>query len=132
MSVIISYMFDFHEKRKLRSFIYGIPALVVLSIVAALLFYSVWGVFQKERETQVKKDARSEILTGLLEREEELQTEIDRLNTRRGIEEEIVSRFEVARPGERVLILVDVPTEEDADTFGKRPNIFTRFLNIFR
>lgn len=132
MSAIIAYMFDFHEKRKLRSFVYSIPSLIILGTVIILLIYSVWGVFQKERETQFKKNVRSTVLEELLGREEELQAEIDRLNTKRGIEEEIISRFEVARPGERVLILVDIPPEEDTDTLNRRPNIFQRFLNIFR
>lgn len=132
LSAIITYMFDFHEKRKLRSLLYSIPSLVLLGIIVLLLLYSVWGVFQKERETQTKKEIRSEVLEGLLGRETELQTEIDRFNTKRGIEEEIISRFDVARPGEQVLILVDVPPKVDTNTFGKQPNLFQRFLNIFR
>ena len=87
LSAIITYMFDFHEKRKLRSLLYSIPSLVLLCIIVLLLLYSVWGVFQKERETQTKKEVRSEVLEGLLGRETELQTEIDRFNTKRGIEE---------------------------------------------
>ena len=125
-------MFDFHEKRKMRSLLYSIPSLVLLGIIVFLLMYSVWGVFQKERETQTKKEVRSEVLNGFLERETELQTEIDRFNTKRGIEEEIISRVDVARPGEQVLILVDAPQKGDTNTFGKKPNLFQRFLNIFR
>ena len=132
MSAIIAYMFDFHEKRKMRSLLYSIPSLVLLGIIVFLLMYSVWGVFQKERETQTKKELRSEVLNGLLEREKEVKKEIERFNTKRGIEEEIISRFDVARPGEQVLILVDAPKKGDTNTFGKQPNLFQRFLNIFR
>lgn len=50
-------------------------------------------------------------LAHLQEREMKLQGEIVRLGTERGQEEEVRSRYEVARPGEKVIIVVDAPTE---------------------
>ena len=125
-------MLDFHEKRRMRNLVYSKVVLFFLVVVIFLLSYSVWGVFQKERETQVKKEQRQQVLIEVEERERVLAEETKRLNTERGVEEEIRSKFDVARAGEQILVIVDagggdVPLESEEEI-----SVWQRFLNLFR
>ena len=91
-----------------------------------------WGVFQKERETQVKKEQRAAVLTEIEQRERVLAEEIDRLNTERGVEEEIRSKFDVARKGEQVLVIVDAGDEDVSLESEEEVGVWQGFLNLFR
>lgn len=125
-------MFDFHEKRKIRNVLYSKLVLVLLVLVVGLLLYSVFGVFQKERETVVNKTERTKVLSELKERERLLDEEINRLSTERGVEGEIRSKFDVAREGERVVIIIDSIDEDVVMTIKKKPSIWERIKGIFR
>ena len=125
-------MLDFHEKRRMRNLVYSKVVLFFFLVVIFLLSYSVWGVFQKERETQVKKEQRERVLTEVEERERVLAEEIKRLNTERGVEEEIRSKFDVARAGEQILVIVDAPEDNILLESKEEASVWQRFLNIFR
>lgn len=124
-------MLDFHEKRKLRGLIYSRPVLIIITIIVLLFLYSVWGAFIKERETNIKKEQREMILVGLEDRKSVLEEEIGRLETDRGIEEEIREKFEVAQEGERVVVIVDAPQEENSIKPLPKKSILQKILSIF-
>ena len=121
-------MFDFYEKRKMRNVLYSKPVLVLLGVVVLLFIYSVWGAYQKETETKEKWKAREEVLTELEGRESELEEEIDRLNTEKGIEAEIRSKFEVAKEGEEVIVIVEPPEEEVSSAPREEKGFFKRLF----
>jgi|TARA_Y100000310_G_scaffold7875_1_gene8552 cell division protein FtsB len=104
--------------------------LVVLFIVAALLLHGVWNMYQKESGTRVIKAKRLEELQDLQGREAALQAEIDRLNTSRGVEEEIRKKFEVTREGEGIIVIVDTPEVEKADVVQEK-NFISKLFDIF-
>ena len=131
MSVIISYMFDFYERRKMRNVVYSKPVLILFLGVSIFMLYSVWGVFEKEKDTRVKKNQRAAILADLEEREEVLRDEIERLNTEKGIEEEIRSKFEVAKDGEKVIVIVEPPEEVNTTDIKQKRGLIKRILDLF-
>ena len=125
-------MFDFHEKRRMRNLVYSKISLFFLLVIIFLLAYTIWGVYQKERETQIKKTQRSQVLIEIEERERVLEEEIERLNTKRGVEEEIRSKFDVARAGEQVLVIVDAKEEDVLLESEEEASAWQRFLIFFR
>jgi len=123
-------MLEFHERRKLKRLLYSKVTLVVLLVVAALLLHSVWNVYQKEHGTRIIKAKRLEELNSLRGREAALQAEIDRLNTSRGVEEEIRKKFEVVREGESVIVIIDAPVVERERVVEKK-SFIGKLLDIF-
>ena len=121
-------MFDFYEKRKARNIVYSKPMLVILAILVIAFMYSVYGALEKERETRVVKNQRAAVLEELSEREEVLQLEIDRLNTEKGIEAEIRSKFEVAKDGEEVIVIVEAPSGEEPRSNEEKGGFFQRLF----
>ena len=114
-------MFDFYEKRKIKQWIYSWPFLVLLVVISVFLAHGVWGVYQQELQTRINKNQRLTHLKELEVRKSALQDEINRLSTERGIEEEIRQKFEVAKEGESVIVIVEPPNDsytEEGDYRG--------------
>lgn len=76
-------------------------------LIALLLSQSVYGRYVIEREMAEKRDARATELEVITGRAEALQAKVEHLKNERGIEEEIRGRFDVAKEGERVVILLE-------------------------
>lgn len=90
----------------------------VAMIIGGMLFVlvlsrSVYERYQVEKMMRERREAAETELAELQERYERLESEIDYLSGARGVEEEIRQQFDVARPGEQVVVLVGaeaVPT----------------------
>ncbi|HJO89908.1 MAG: septum formation initiator family protein [Candidatus Pacebacteria bacterium] len=124
-------MFDFHEKRKFRRFLYSKVMLIILAIIVVWLFFAVFDMYKKERDTGLKSAEQREILNELEERETALQDEINRLSTEKGIEEEIRSKFEVGREGEEVIIIVDNPEEKNEKNTELKKGFLQKIFDWF-
>ena len=124
-------MFDFHEKRRFRRFIYSKATLVILGLIVIWLIFVVWNMYQKERDTRLKRIEQREILDELREREVSLSEEIERLSTERGIEEEVRSKFEVGKEGEEIVVIVDKPEEENASETNLKKTFWEKIFSWF-
>ncbi|MCA9363876.1 hypothetical protein KC727_01500 [Candidatus Kaiserbacteria bacterium] len=100
-------MFDFYEKRKLRNILYSkwVVALLVLFIV--LLAISTFRRFSVEREMAEKRFQKEQELELLKQRAALLEEKVGHMQNERGVEEELRQRFDVAKEGEQVIILLD-------------------------
>jgi cell division protein FtsB len=85
----------------------GMLGLVILVIVAV---GAVWGVYKKERESRILRTQAEAELADLRLREERLKEDIEKLQTDRGLEERLRDQYEVAKKGERLLIIVEPAT----------------------
>jgi len=124
-------LFDFHEKRRFKARLYSRLVIVTLFIIAVLLGNSVWGVYKKERETVTKRQEQAEKLERLKEREATLEASLARLSTERGIEEEIRNRFDVAKEGEELLVIVDASEVGSTEKAPPPKSLWQRFLDLF-
>lgn len=114
-------MFDFHEKRKIRRVIYSRYSIGFLLFLALVLGRSVYERFTIEREMAEKLDGRTSELEALKLRAALLETKVEHLKNERGIEDELRSRFDVVKEGERVVILLDDPKESSVQPLPKSP-----------
>ncbi len=68
--------------------------------------WAVWGVYGKHQEAKARKQLLAEEYATMTEREHALTEKLDHLQTERGMEEEIRAKFQVARPGEEIIVLL--------------------------
>ena len=108
-------MFDFHEKRKIRSLIYSKVSIGLIVVLAILLSISVFERFSVEREMKEKRAIQEEKLDALKDRAALLEEKVEHLENSRGIEEELRNRFDVAKEGEQVVIILDDNDDEESD-----------------
>lgn len=95
--------------------------------VILLLGFSVWGVYFKYRETKEKKVELQKEMSTLEAREASLKAKLANFDTERGIEEEIRSKFQVAKEGEGVILLVE-PNEKSTTTSTDARSVWEKML----
>lgn len=100
-------MRELRRKQKNKRIIYSIPVLIILLAITFLLARGALRVMDKELESRKYLKTLEERVTSLTIREKELEDDIDRLQTKEGIKDEIKDRFSVTQEGEHVAIIVD-------------------------
>ena len=88
------------DKRALRKLLFGKIGVIVLLIIFILFAKGTWSVYKKADFAKENKNRAAQELEALYEREGMLEVELERLQTQRGIEEEVRHRFDVGREGE--------------------------------
>ncbi len=105
-------MFDFHEKRKIRAVLYSKPVFGILLIATIALSTSVYDRYVVARDMEAKLIEKQKELERIEERSKVLEEKVTYLKNDRGVEEEIRNRFDVAREGEKVVIILDGEDEQ--------------------
>ena len=75
--------------------------------------------------------ASSRELQNIQDREVFLNSEINRLSTDEGVEEEIRSKYSVAKPGEELIVIVGTTSTTSATT-TKGESLWNKFLGLFK
>ncbi len=109
-------MFDFHEKRKIRSFLYSKVVIAGLFLVAMALSFPVYNRYTVAQDMKAKLETKRIELEEIKLRAQTLESKVDYLGNERGVEEELRNRFDVAKEGEQVIILLD-------DREGEKTNV---------
>lgn len=123
-------MKEYQRKKKIRRFLYSRLALCVLLALILLIGKATWSVHNKERESAKNLHRATEELAALEARQTSLTEKIERLKTPEGVEAEIREQFQVAKPGERMVVVVEdktLPKEEEV-----KHSLVSRFFDIFR
>lgn len=119
---------DFRERFKLRKLLYAKPTIIIMAMFLVLISHSAWRMHEKSLDAISKRDKAIEELRALEARKAELENDVARLSSDRGIEEEIRDRFMVAKEGEKVMIVVE-PKADDAHTVTVSLEQNSSFLN---
>lgn len=106
-------MQDFKRKRFVRQMFFSYVTIALLLLVVGLLSVSVFHRFTIEREMAARKDESESELRELRLRAQALESEVRYLEDDRGVEAEIRNRFDVAKEGEQVVIIVDDTSDTD-------------------
>ena len=117
------------DKHFIRRIVFGKVGLIVLTVLFAVFAKGTWSVYQKAQFAKENRRMAEQELNELRTREAALQKELDRLNTPRGLEEEIRQQFDVGRSGERLIVLVDAPEPEESAP-PPEPTIWERVIRF--
>ncbi len=79
----------------------------VLLIFFVFLFFlkGVWNIYQKEKESAILDTESKQKLSALADEQSQLDSQIQRLNTNQGVEEELRQKFGVVKPGEELIVV---------------------------
>lgn len=124
-------MLRISDKRALRKLFFGKIGVIVLLILFILFAKGTWSVYKKAAFARENKEQAAQELESLYEHEAILTKELERLNTKRGLEEEIRRKFDVGREGETLIVLVDTPQSETVNE-TERSHIWQRLADFFR
>jgi len=107
-------MLDFYQKRKLRSVMNSRWTQGILGLIAFVVLYSAFERFTMadimyDRRVLVEQEAAT-----LEAQKEALESRVQYLRDDRGIEAEMRRQFDIALPGEEVIVILE--EEEGAET----------------
>lgn len=123
-------MKEYQRKKKIRRFLYSRLALCILLALILLIGRATWSVYKKEQGSGQNLHRATAELAALEAREKNLTEKIRRLKTPEGVEAEIREQFQVAKPGERMVVVVEdknPPKEEEV-----KHSLVSRFFDFFR
>lgn len=123
-------MVQFGRKKGFTDYFYSKPVIAVLVIIAGFLSVSVFERYQIEREMSARRLAAEQEYQNLQQRQAELEKKVNYLEDERGIEEEIRKHFDVAKTGEKVVILLG--EDEVADETAATPEPEKRWYEFWR
>ena len=109
-------MVDFQQKKNIRKVMYSRITIFIFFIIVIFLVREVYDIYKKERMSAKSVATVEENYNDLKNRQNMLKSEIERLNTGKGIEEEIRSKFSVAKPGETVVVVIDSSSSTSTDS----------------
>jgi cell division protein FtsB len=105
-------MLQFYEKRSWRTLLRSWWFVGVLGVICLFLLTVVFHRMQIEREMSSRRATAEAELAELRKREAELKDKVEYLGSERGMEAEMRRNFDVAQPGERVVIILDEKPED--------------------
>ena len=105
-------MREFQEKRKFKKIIYSGWLQIFLGVVLSALVFSTVKVYKKSQISAKRSGEIKEEMAKLEKRNAELAAEAARLESESGKEGEIRKRFDVAKPGEKILVIIDKNSED--------------------
>jgi len=120
-------MATFQQRRDPMRLMWRRIVAVLLLLILAIALRGVWGVYQKSLESHELKTEAQGKLGDLRTREQELRTDISSLKSDRGVEAELRERYDLAKEGEGVVVIVDPPEPPPEPT----PTPFQRFKSMF-
>lgn len=122
-------MREFQQKQIFKEKLYSKTTVFILLVLALLLAKGVVNIYIKERESRKNKEEAELELINMQNRAEELKQASERLKTPVGIEQEIRSKFGVAKEGEKVILIVE---EEETALVEKEEGFFWRFFKVLK
>ena len=125
-------MRNFGSKRNWRHVLESKPFLGFLFIIVLIFAWSVWGLWQKMNETNKNTKIVTAKIADLQDQKDNLSSDIAKLKTEPGIEENIREKFGLAKEGEGLIVIVDEkPTNEDALP-ASTGGFWSFFTNLFK
>lgn len=101
------HMLDFYQKRKLRAIM---NSRITQAVLVAIVCFMLWNVFERYTIASTMSDRRALIeqeAAVLQAREASLEKEVQYLRDDRGIEAEMRRQFDIALPGEEVVVILE-------------------------
>lgn len=125
-------MFDYQQKKQIKKVIYSKITLVILFIFIIILVKANYGIFKKERLSRENYKIVKEDFDSLKNRKSILESEINRLKTDEGVEEEIRLKFDVSKPGEVVVNIIDDSSSTSKESEDNKESFWTKLIGWFK
>jgi cell division protein FtsB len=120
------------NRNKIRKIVYSWFTLFLLLIIVILLGRGVWNVYKNENVSSYNEERSNEVYRKLEDRSNFLSSEIDALETDKGIETEIRDKFRVVKEGEQLAIIINSGDDEGEPVVVDEESFWIRILNFLR
>lgn len=124
-------MEEFKRRRSFKKIVYSPVAIVFLAVILFFLVRALWGVYGSEQRSSQELSVAQRNAADLENRAQYLTTQIDELNSPRGLEGALREKYPVAKEGEQMVIIVPPSATSSATSTASAPSWWQRFLDFF-
>ncbi len=126
-------MRKFIPKQRWQNVVFSKFTAILMIIVLFFTGNATWNMYKKYTESKMNKINTLSKLSELEKRKSVLLDDINRLDTDRGIEEELRKNFSIVKDGEELIVIIDNPelkkdTKVSESTYG----FWSKILNLFK
>ena len=125
-------MLDFQQKRKVRKILYSRFTIFLLLVGVFFLARATYHIYTTEQMSAADYASVLKNYNDLAARQAALSSEVGKLNTEAGEENEIRSKFSVAKPGETEVTVIAGTSGPSASEPATDTSLWQRFLNLFK
>lgn len=120
------------QKRRFRKMLYSKISIIFLLAICVFLAKGLVGVHDKARESMDRRNLSAGRLSQLSAREEQLKKEIERLESRVGLEEELRNRYSFSKEGEKMIVIVDESEKKASKNVEDEQEIHEKIATWFK
>ena len=123
-------MLDFQQKKQVKKIMYSRVTMVMLFVACLALGRAVYGIYGREQLSAADYAQVERQYNDLTSEQDMLNSQIGKLNTESGVEDEIRNKFSVAKPGEVVVEMVDASSAPNVSTQDDG-SLWSKFIRLF-
>ena len=125
-------MAEFEERKKFWRIFYSPLVFIVLLLIFVFMSRALWRVYSHERTSTQDRERLEGQLAVVNVRATVLKNQIEALQTSKGLEDEIRSKFNVTKAGEGVAVIVNATDSAGvATTSAEKKTWWQRFVGFF-
>ena len=125
-------MKSFQKSGRLKYVMQSKLFLIFLGIIILGFFFNIFSFMNKMGETSRNKETIEDKVTELEKSKEKLNSEIIKLKTEKGIEENIREKFGLAKEGEEMIVIIEDKNSEEAEKKMDSEGFFSFLKNWFK
>lgn len=127
-------MQDFQKRKRIRKILYSKITLAVVVVIFVLFARAAYQAHLSEKSSADYLEKVNQRFVQLDQRKNELSSGIEKLGTEQGVEDEIRSKFDVSKDGEKIAVIVDSKDDlnnnkpENKSFFGSIADFFKKIF----
>lgn len=126
-------MREFRERSYLRKIFFSRVVFLLFVCATVLIGSSVFEAYKKSRVAVLKNEEVERDVEELIEKKEGLESNIKRLKAPAGIEAELREKFQVKKPGEEFVVIVEEKTPGlETQGGGEKEGFLEKTLNFIK
>ncbi len=125
-------MREFQDRKNRKPKLYSLWSLLFLLVIIVLFTKGVIGVYEKAKSTKVDLQRLEAQKTDVESRYDTISKEASILKTSDGVESAIREKFDVAKKGEGVIVVVDKTIEQPVKEKGFVQRVWDSVKGVFQ
>lgn len=125
-------MKNYQGKKQNKNFFKSKFVLIFLLIILIIFISNVIKLAIKAIDTKEKKELAYNRIIELKKQKEKLEYDLQKLNTEKGIEENIREKFGLGKEGEGMIVLVEEENLSELNINKNKNNFFYFLKNLFK
>ena len=102
-----------------------------LTALLTAVGFATWRVYSKGQDAKQAREDAEKALADLTARKSAVEATLNRLNTEQGIDAEIRNRYQLVKPGEEQIVLIQSQQKANASSSTESKGMWETFIGWF-